>query len=250
MQRISFLLLFFLGIAFQTSKGQKQSWSSPDNAPTAFVSLKTISKKAHFPMKFDNRDSLVQLQQYILKNNAQADTGRDEFHRLIYSLQEEVKKSSQSISSDKYNSTIKNYNNACQIIDYLSLQKIPSSFFEFSKEYYRKQICDPRKPLSLKAFRRTFTKHYKNYRLVRTGDKPNHGKDQPLVTTHNQLEKIMAEINPTFTSFSIKKQISLQRKVQIVNPWIESFKKGVTYNQTRETFFVDDEYLLLIPENQ
>jgi hypothetical protein len=127
MQRISFLLLFFLGSAFQTSEGQKQYRIAPDSAPTVFVSLKAIGKKAHFPMKSDKRDSMVRLQQYILNNNAQADTGRVEFHWLTYSLQEEVNKSSKPISSDRYNSYIKNYNNICQIIDYLSIQNTPET---------------------------------------------------------------------------------------------------------------------------
>ena len=250
MQRIRILLLCFVGISFQPAEGQTTSRNNSTLTITKFICLKTIEKKDLFTVKFNKQDSLSQLRQYIYKTNVLADTGRHEFHVLISGLLEEVKKKSLPISADRFNLYIENYNNSCQIIDYLSLQKIPSGFFEFSKKFYGEKICNPGNPSCFKVFIRTFTKHYNNFRLVSTGDKPFPGKEQAVVTTHNQLEKIIPEINPTFSSFSKKKQIAFQRKVQVVNPWIESFKKGISYNKTQEAFFADDEFLLLIPENQ
>jgi len=244
MQRFSILLIFPLLIFSHTTAGQKNTASSEMVRVHKFVSLKPI----HAALNIAAPLMAHQIQNFIMKANPLADTGRVEFHQLILALQDEISKNSFSISSDKFNQKINNYNNICQILDYLELKKTPSVYLNFSEDFYLTQIRKSQKVFSFQKVCHTFNNTFQSYKLIKTGDKAIPGNETILITAHNQLEKILAEQNTKFSRLSVKKQLKYQRKIQIINPWIESFKKGITYNATRETFFADDEMILLIPE--
>lgn len=247
MQPIRFLFFFFFLLLCLASEGQKNSNGKPMAAVNKFICLKPIEKNAQWTMNNRDFNSENQLKRQIIKLNPLCDTMRDEFHLLIHCLLKEITKSNLPVTGGDYNLFMNNYNNICQILDFLWSQNLPKSFLILSKNFYLQQIDNPAKEYSYSKVIRIFRKQYPHYRLIKTGNKPINGDELIVQTPHNQLEKIIAQINPCFASFSIKKQLKYQRQVQVINPWIGSFKKGLTYNTTRETFFAEDELVLLVP---
>lgn len=248
MHHLKYLLFLFLLFPFQLSEAQNPSASMPLSPAQKFFCLKPIGKKDPWAMNINDTDILQRLQQYIIKNNPHADTDRSEFHQLILGLRDQAIKNPYPLSAEVYNSAIDNYNNICQILDYLNRQNIPHAFLKFSEDFYLQQICKNEKTFRFDEVAYSFHKNYNRYKLVKTSAQPIQKNEAFMLTTHNQLEKILIQINPHFALLSIKKQIKYQKQVQFINPWIESFRKGITYNASLETFIIDDDLLLLIPE--
>lgn len=248
MYHIKHLLFLIFIFHFHIAGGQYASASKSLSPAQKFICLKPIAKKVQLTLDTDDANVQNHLTYYITKNNTQADTLRPEFHHLILGLLDEAIKNQLHLSIEAYNSAINNYNNICQIIDYLREVNIPPPFLKISEDFYRQQIRNREKLFRFNDVVYSYHKYYKASKLIKTGNQLFKENEAIVSTSHNQLEKILEPINHHFSSLSIKKQITYQRHVQMINPWIESFRKGITYNDTRETFIVDDDLLLLIPE--
>ncbi len=248
MHHLKYLLFLLLLFPFHLAEAQHASASKPFSPAQKFFCLKPIGKKVIWAININDTDILQRLQQYISKNNPHVDTERTEFHQLILGLRDQALKNPYPLSAEVYNSAIGNYNNICQILDYLNRQNIPPSFLKISENFYLQQIRENEKTFRFDELAYSFHKNYNRYKLVKTGAQPVQDNEAFMLTTHNQLEKILTQINPRFALLSIKKQIKYQKQVQLINPWIESFRKGITYNASRETFIIDDDLFLLIPE--
>ena len=248
MHHLKYLLFLLLLFSFHLARTQHSSASKTLSQAKKFLCLKPIGKKIILAMDKDNTDILHQLQLYICKNNPHADSERTEFRQLILGLGDHAIKNQYHLSAEFYNSAIDNYNNICQILDYLNRQNIPPSFLMISEGFYLQQIRKNEKSFRFDVVAYSFRKNYNRHNLVKTGALPIHKNEAVMHTTHNQLEKILTQFSPHFSLLSIKKQIKYQKQIQCINPWIESFRKGITFNSSRETFIIDDELFLLIPE--
>jgi hypothetical protein len=230
-------------------KGQSISVNQPNHSTQKFIPLKTIRKTTKHLPKTNNSEYTNQLKAFIVKTNPQADTLRIEFLQLISGLNEVLCTVPSTSFSKIYNSIINNYNSICMIIDFLKRQHVPFLFQKKSEEFYLQHLTDSNRLFRVSNVIFAYKKYYTTYKLVKTGDPSFENNEHGIVlTSHNQLEKIVNQINPDFASASIRKQEKFQKQVQLLNPWIESFQKGITYNTTLKTYMVDDNQLVLIPE--